>query len=356
MTQLLTLLLLPFSWLYASVAAVRNWLYDTGRWRSAAAEVPLINVGNLRVGGTGKTPHVAWVVEQLLSTGHKPAILSRGYGRHTKGYRLATAADTAATIGDEPWQHYHAFGQQVPVVVDEDRRHGLAKMRRQLPDRTVVVLDDAYQHRRVQPSLNILLTEQARPFWDDHVLPAGRLRESRLGARRADVIIITKCPPEWPEHEQQAALARIRRYAQPGVPVLFSTYNYDAPIAVVAEDASATLEPLQPVVVLTGIAQPEPLLSELRRRGHPVLAHHQFPDHHAFSAAELQRIAAALPRGAAIITTEKDAARLRESALRTIVASLPLFYVPIRVAFLSDGAQRLQALLAPPQLTPRVVA
>ncbi|UYZ59972.1 tetraacyldisaccharide 4'-kinase [Hymenobacter latericus] len=357
MSGLLTLLLLPFSWLYAGVAAVRNWFYDTGRWESTAAGVPLINVGNLRVGGTGKTPHVAWVIEQLLAAGHQPAILSRGYGRRTKGFRLASSTDTAATIGDEPWQHFHAFGQQVPVVVDEDRRHGLAEIAQQLPKVTAVVLDDAYQHRRVRPSLNILLTEQARPFWTDHVLPAGRLRESRLGARRADVVIITKCPPEWPAHEQQAAVAQVRRYARPGVPVLFSTYSYGQPTAVLPTAAAlGAVQPGQPVVVLTGIAQPEPLLSELRRRGHAVLAHHQFADHHAFNAAELQALAAALPPAAVIITTEKDAARLREPALRTIVASLPLFYVPIRVAFLADGAQRLQAMLAPPQLTPRVVA
>ncbi|AYA36271.1 tetraacyldisaccharide 4'-kinase [Hymenobacter oligotrophus] len=357
MPGLLTLLLLPLSWLYAGVAAVRNWLYDTGRWASTSAEVPLIGVGNLRVGGTGKTPHVAWVIEQLLAAGHKPAILSRGYGRRTRGFRVATSTDTAATIGDEPWQHFRAFAQQVPVVVDEDRRHGLAEMRRQLPGLTAVVLDDAYQHRRVRPNLNILLTEQARPFWADYVLPAGRLRESRLGARRADVVIITKCPPEWPAHEQQAAAARVQQYTRPGVPVLFSTYRYGEPTAVFpAEAALGGVEPLQPVVLLTGIAQPEPLLSELRRRGYSVLAHHRFADHHAFSAGELQDLAAALPPGAAIITTEKDAARLREPALRTTVASLPLFYVPIRVAFLADGAQRLQAMLAPPQLTPRVVA
>ncbi|GAB2965487.1 tetraacyldisaccharide 4'-kinase [Hymenobacter coalescens] len=355
MARLLTLLLLPLSWLYAGVAAVRNWLYDSGAWESSGAEVPLINVGNLRVGGTGKTPHVAWVVQQLLDRGQLPAILSRGYGRRTRGFRLAAAADTAATIGDEPWQHFHGFGGQVPVVVDEDRRHGLAELARLAPDVTAVVLDDAYQHRRVRPTLNILLTEQARPFWLDHVLPAGRLRESRRGARRADAVIVTKCPPDWPEAAQQAAAAQVRRYARAGVPVLFSGYTYGAPEPVFEDQHHPFPVPGQPVVVLTGIAQPEPLLAELRRQGFAVVAHHRFADHHAFTPAELQAVRAARPAGAALVTTEKDAARLRDPALHTSAADLPLFYVPIRVAFLADGAARLQALLTP-LLTPRAVA
>ncbi|GAB3833419.1 tetraacyldisaccharide 4'-kinase [Hymenobacter jeollabukensis] len=354
MPRLLTLLLLPLSWLYAGVAAVRNWLYDTGFWQSTAAAVPLINVGNLRVGGTGKTPHVAWLTQQLLDLGQQPAILSRGYGRQTRGFRRATSADTAASIGDEPWQHFHGFGGRVPVVVDEDRRHGLAELAAQAPGVTAVVLDDSYQHRRVRPDLNILLTELARPFWLDHVLPAGRLRESRRGARRADVIVVTKCPAELPAAARQQATARALRYARSGVPVLFSSYEYGPPQPVFAE-AGPLPAAGQPVVVLTGIAQPEPLLAELRRRGHPIAAHHRFADHHAFTAAELRQLGAALPAGAVIITTEKDAARLREPALHTSAASLPLFYVPIRVAFLADGAARLQALLTP-LLTPRAVA
>lgn len=353
MSRLLTLLLLPLSWLYAGVAAVRNWLYDTGTWPSTGAAVPLLNVGNLRVGGTGKTPHVAWLVQHLLAQGQRPAILSRGYGRGTKGFRRAAAADTAATIGDEPWQHFHGFGGQVPVVVDEDRRHGLAELARLAPEVSAVVLDDAYQHRRVRPDLNILLTELARPFWHDHVLPAGRLRESRRGARRADVVVVTKCPAELSEAARQQATAQARRYARPGVPVLFSSYEY-GPLQPVFAAAGPPPAP-QPVVLLTGIAQPAPLLAELQRRGYAVAAHHRFADHHAFTAAELERIGAGGPAGAAIITTEKDAARLREPALHTIAAGLPLFYVPIRVAFLADGALRLQALLTP-LLTPRAVA
>ncbi|GAA4385697.1 tetraacyldisaccharide 4'-kinase [Hymenobacter koreensis] len=355
MPSLLTLLLLPFSWLYAGVAAVRNWLYDTEWLATTAAAVPLINVGNLRVGGTGKTPHVAWLVQLLLDAGQQPAILSRGYGRDTRGFRLATAADTAATIGDEPWQHYHEFAGAVPVVVDEDRRHGLAELETLPLKISAVVLDDAYQHRRVQPSLNVLLTEQARPFWQDHVLPAGRLRESRRGARRADVVVVTKCPPTWSEQARREAAAAVHRYTRSNVPVLFSAYEYGNPVAVSGSAAGSGPKPGAEAVLLTGIAQPQPLIDYLRGAGYRLAQHHRFADHHAFTAAELMAVADSLAPGQVVLTTQKDAARLLEPTLRTAVALLPLFYVPIRVRFLADGAQRLQKLLAP-LFIPRTVA
>ncbi|MEJ7661152.1 MAG: tetraacyldisaccharide 4'-kinase [Hymenobacter sp.] len=166
-------LLLPASWLYAAVLAVRNWLYDRGWWRSAAGWVPLLGVGNLRVGGTGKTPHVAWLVEELLRRGQRPAILSRGYGRQTRGPRLASAADSAATVGDEPWQYFQEFGGRgVPVAVAENRQRGLDLLRQQHLKLTCVVLDDAYQHRRVRPTLH-MFAHRAGPA----VLP--RLRAAR---------------------------------------------------------------------------------------------------------------------------------------------------------------------------------
>ncbi|QKG52343.1 tetraacyldisaccharide 4'-kinase [Hymenobacter sp. BRD67] len=217
LTSWLAWLLLPLSWLYAAVLAGRNWLYDHGYKHSAAGWVPLLSVGNLRVGGTGKTPHVAWLVQELLRQGQQPAILSRGYGRQTKGPRLATLADSAATIGDEPCQYFQEFNhQRVPVAVAENRQLGLDLLRQHHPELTCVVLDDAYQHRRVRPTLNILLTELARPFYTDFVLPAGRLREARAGAARADVVILTKCPPGLSAHDQAAAEAQVRRYARPG--------------------------------------------------------------------------------------------------------------------------------------------
>ena len=222
MFHLLTWLLLPFSWLYAGVMRVRNWLYDRGYKKSETFAVPLLNVGNLRVGGTGKTPHVSWLVAEMRRQGQRPAILSRGYGRATSGPRLTGPTDSAATVGDEPWQYYEQFGTAanaapaVPVAVAEARRLGVRLLLDQQPAITAVVLDDAYQHRAVRPAMNILLTERARPFWADFVLPAGRLREGRAGAARADVVIVTKCPPDLPAAAQAEAARQVCRYARRG--------------------------------------------------------------------------------------------------------------------------------------------
>jgi tetraacyldisaccharide 4'-kinase len=340
-------LLRPLSWLYAAVLAVRNWLYDHGWKRSAPGWVPLIGVGNLRVGGTGKTPHVAWVVEELLRQGQRPAILSRGYGRQTKGPRLTTPTDSAATVGDEPWQYFQQFADLgVPVAVAENRQLGLDLLRQHHPGLTTVVLDDAYQHRRVQPTLNILLTELARPFYHDQVLPAGRLRETRAGAARADVVLITKCPPDLSPASQAEVAAQVRRYARPDAPVLFSAYDYAAPQPLTAA-AVALGAPRagQRALLLTGIAQPGPLREHLGAAGYAVADELIFPDHHAFTPADLGAVRARWRPDQVIFTTEKDATRLLAPVLAEALAGLPVYTIPVRVALLGAGAARLRQLL-----------
>ena len=338
-----TLLLLPLAWLYAGVMRVRNWLYASGIKNSEQFSVPVLNVGNLRVGGTGKTPHVAWLTSQLRRHGQHPAILSRGYGRQTSGYRLATPLDTAQTIGDEPRQYAQLFAGQVPVAVSEDRCAGIRQLLALPQPPTIVVLDDAYQHRRVRPTFNLLLTEQQRPFYQDYVLPAGRLRENRAGARRADVVVVTKCDPHLSPDQQQAIVRAVRRYARPQVPVLFSAYHYGAPVTVNATHVVDSQE----IVLLTGIANPAPLRAYLESAGYHIRHHAAFPDHHLFSAAELRAVSAQLRPGVSVFTTHKDAARLLVPALRAVVADWPLFYIPIDVQFLADGESRLLALLTP---------
>jgi tetraacyldisaccharide 4'-kinase len=362
--------LLPFAWLYAAVLAVRNWFYDHGWKRSAPGWVPLLGVGNLRVGGTGKTPHVAWLVEELLRQGQRPAILSRGYGRRTKGPRLATPADSAATVGDEPWQYYEEFsGRGVPVAVAENRQLGLDLLRRHHPELTCVVLDDAYQHRRVRPALNILLTELARPFYDDYVLPAGRLRERRAGAARADVVILTKCPPDLSAGARAAAEAQVRRYARPGVPVLFSAYEYapPAPLAVGFEadnpallaDPSEPPQPPGPALLLTGIAQPGPLREYLAGQGYAIQHHAALPDHHAFQPADLLALYQHWQPGWPVFTTEKDATRLRGAGAPGLWAgpvramASHTYTIPVRVALLDEGAAQLAAAVAAALRGPR---
>jgi tetraacyldisaccharide 4'-kinase len=351
MAQLLTWLLLPFSWLYASVAAIRNWLYAIGWKQSEAFAVPLLNVGNLRVGGTGKTPHVAWLVAELLRQGHRPAILSRGYGRQTTGPRLTTAADSATTVGDEPWQYFQQFAPAaVPVAVAEARRLGVRLLLEKCPETTVIVLDDAYQHRAVRPALNLLLTELVRPFYTDHVLPAGRLRESRSGAHRADIVIVTKCPPDLSEARQAAVAQQLRRYTQPAVPVLFSCYRYGLPLPVSPEIPPCPAPPTA-ALLLTGIAQPGPLRDHLINQGYRMQYHADFPDHHAFHPTDLERLRAQWQPGWPVFTTAKDATRLQAPGLRAALHGLPLYIIPIEVAFLTEGAAQLrQRLPAPPAL------
>jgi tetraacyldisaccharide 4'-kinase len=354
MPALLTYLLLPFAWLYAGVMAVRNWLYDRG-WKSSSRfdVVPVISVGNLRVGGTGKTPHVAWLVQQLRQKGQQPAMLSRGYGRRTRGFRLSSATETAATLGDEPWQQFTHFGGQVPVAVCEDRLAGLHELLQQQPNVTTVVLDDAYQHRRVRPTISVLLTEQQRPFYHDHVLPAGRLRESRAGAARADVVVVTKCNPVLTVAEQRQIEEQIQRYSRPGVPVLFSAYIYGAPVPVVGGELPTEGFSTE-IVLLTGIAQPGPLREYLLGAGYQIVHHASFADHHAFTAQEIAALKTHYGSGRRIFTTQKDAARLLDPSLHTEMAGLAVFYIPIAVEFLADGADRLRQLL-PAAIQPEAV-
>ncbi|WP_022824865.1 tetraacyldisaccharide 4'-kinase [Hymenobacter norwichensis] len=354
MPTLLTYVLLPFAWLYAGIMAMRNWLYDRG-WKPTTrfGTVPVLSVGNLRVGGTGKTPHVAWLVQELRQQGQQPAILSRGYGRRTNGFRLGSATETAVTLGDEPWQQFTHFGGQVPVAVCENRLTGLHELLRQQPGITVVVLDDAYQHRRVQPDFSVLLTEQQRLFYHDYVLPAGRLRESRAGAARADVVVVTKCDPALPVLEQQQITQRIRRYSRPHVPVFFSTYAYGVPVPLAAGELLEQ-EFSAEIVLLTGIAQPGPLREYLREAGYQIVYHAEFADHHAFTAEEIAALKTHYEPGRRIFTTQKDAARLLDPSLHTEMAGLAVFYIPIAVEFLADGANRLRQLL-PAAIQPQAV-
>ena len=357
MPSVLAFLLLPLSWLYAGVMAVRNWLYAAGWKKSEAFAVPVLNVGNLRVGGTGKTPHVIWLVEELLRQGHRPAILSRGYGRRTRGPRLAGPQDSAATVGDEPWQYFQQFAAPgVPIAVAEARRLGVRLLLRERPETTVIVLDDAYQHRAVRPTLNVLLTEWARPFYQDQVLPAGRLRESRCGARRADVVIVTKCPVSITEADQAGVARRIRAYARPGVPVLFSAYEYDRPQPLAAPlewegeklGTDFTHRPVPgPALLLTGIAQPAPLREYLEKQGYDIRYHEALPDHYAFQPADLAALQQHWQPSWPIFTTEKDATRLQAPGLWAGRPGMQLatYTILVRVAFLASGAARLRALL-----------
>jgi tetraacyldisaccharide 4'-kinase len=244
------------------------------------------------------------------------------------------------------------------VAVAENRQLGLNLLRQHHPATTCVVLDDAYQHRRVQPMLNILLTELVRPFYHDFVLPAGRLRESRAGAARADVVLLTKCPPGLPAAAQAAAAVQVRRYARAGVPVLFSAYAYGEPAPLVAGPLGTPASPPPapgPALLLTGIAQPGPLREYLEGQGYTIQHHAALPDHHAFQPADLQALYRHWQPGWPVFTTEKDATRLLGADGLGLPGLWPgpvaamagyTYTIPVRVALLGDGATRLAAVVA----------
>ncbi len=286
--------------IYLAITSIRNWMFDRQWLEERTFQTPTICIGNLAVGGTGKTPHTELFVEWLLENGLHTATLSRGYGRKTKGYHEVKAGNTAEEVGDEPLQMFTHFEGKVPVTVCEDRRKGIEQIEAGLhPD--VIILDDAFQHRYVKPTVRILLTDYARLYCDDSLLPYGRLRESRKGARRADIIIVTKCPSALTTEESEKIVSKLHPLRQQKV--YFSTIDY-IPISIES-----------PVVLITGIAQPKHLLEQLQREGIVVQKHLSFPDHHAFTAKELKCIEEAGQQGTTLLTTAKDFSRLQSSSL-----------------------------------------
>lgn len=327
----LRLLLLPLAWLYGGVAALRRYLYRRGWLKSYTPSVPTICIGNLRVGGTGKTPHTEYIA-RLLSQSHKLAILSRGYRRQTKGFVLAQRDASAATIGDEPLQYFRKV-PSVTVAVDEKRAEGIQKLQQQCPDLEVVLLDDAYQHLQVKAACNILVTPFNDLYVNDFPLPAGNLREFRSAARFADIIVVSKTPADCDEKQREAVVKALSPNAHQQI--FFSTYEYQPlqPVTSLAEQVQLTLN--DTVLVLTGVAQPEPLYKELELRGLQVVPV-RFPDHHTFSDADMARVVEQFQQkhACSVITTEKDYMRLRSAELENVLSLLPVFVAPISVKLL----------------------
>lgn len=323
---LLRILLFPFAVVYDIITRVRNHLYDTGMKPSTQFDLPVIAVGNLALGGTGKTPMIEYLIRLLPG---RIAVVSRGYRRKTKGVRVAGADDNAATIGDEPYQVHRKF-PNVTVAVGEDRAYTIPIVLDQVPDTSVVLLDDAFQHRRVRPAFSILLTEFSRPFYRDFILPSGRLRESRRGAARANVVVVTKCPRNLSSHQEEKTRKAIARYTDR--PVFFASIRYGHPIPF-----GGNTSPLQnKVVLVTGIANPEPALAYLSQ-GFQVVHHLNNPDHYRYTIKDLETLRGLVRDDVSIITTEKDMVKLDALAL-SAPFRLPLFYLPIEMVFLKDGS------------------
>lgn len=328
---LLRILLFPFTGLYYLITQIRNYLYDQGQRPSVKFELPVICVGNLSVGGTGKTPMIEHLI-RLLQDNYNVATLSRGYGRATKGIRIADASDDADTLGDEPFQFYTKFKERITVAVGEERALAIPTILQEHADTQIILLDDAFQHRRVKPGFSILLTDYHKPFYNDFLLPAGRLRESRSSAARADVIVVSKCPVEISPDEMIEIERSIRNYAQK--PVFFTNIRYGQPTPFLNTLSAQT----QHIVLVTGIANSKPLEAYVRQH-YTLVKHLAFNDHHKYSERDLDAFITLRNNSSQVsfLTTEKDKVKLDIPAFEKIISGLPFFYLPIEVDFIKDG-------------------
>jgi tetraacyldisaccharide 4'-kinase len=326
------ILLLPFALLYGLGVGLRNLLYRIGILRSVRFDLPVISVGNLSVGGAGKSPHIEYLV-RWLNQFLEVAVLSRGYGRNTSGYRPVTVIDNAEMVGDEPLQFKRKF-PEVPIAVSESRALGVPELVKRNPETQCVLLDDAFQHLAVTPGLNILLTEFARPFTRDWLLPSGRLREGRYNYRRADLIVVTKCPPELSLQERQKMILEIDPF--PRQQVFFSRYRYGTPYDLLRPDQRRPLDLDTDVLLMSAIANTDYLLKHLAASVKSAQTL-EFEDHHFFKEDELRdmlRRFERLPgRNKIILTTEKDAMRLELHQDFFWKNTLPVFVLPVEVEF-----------------------
>jgi tetraacyldisaccharide 4'-kinase len=327
--KLLRILVFPLAILYGIITWLRNKLYDIGFFSSTSFDLPVISVGNLSVGGTGKTPHIEYLI-RLLSKKNFIATLSRGYGRSSPGFIIATENSTSTEIGDEPLQFKKKFGDKVIVAVDRKRVHGIKKLIQLQPSPSVILLDDAFQHRAVTPSISIMLSDYSHIYLDDNMLPTGTLREFKSGVKRADIIVITKTPAGFSPLERKRLIKEI--IPRPYQRIYFSYIAYGDPLPVNAANADTIeLDKETSAVLITGIANPSPLEEHLSKKLKDLVTL-RFPDHHEYSAADLEKLQKIFDNIAAgkkiILTTEKDAMRLSER-----LSGLPLFYIPIEVRF-----------------------
>ena len=329
--------LLPLSWIYGAIVRFRNWLFDIGLKKSQAFSIPIISVGNITVGGSGKTPHVEYLI-RLLHDKVKIAVLSRGYKRKSRGYVLANANTTMPEIGDEPFQMHHKFND-IYVAVDTKRVRGIENLQgdEETKDVDVVLLDDAFQHRYVKPGINILLVDYHRLIIYDKMLPAGRLREPLSGKSRADIVIITKCPKDLKPMEFRVLTKAMDLY--PFQKLYFTCIDYDRPTNIFDEQEIG-IESLKEkhVLLLTGIASPKQMEHDLKPLCQDITSL-SFGDHHQFKAKDVERINdtfASMPEPRIIITTEKDAVRLRETEDLDEGVKKALFALPIKVRFMLD--------------------
>jgi tetraacyldisaccharide 4'-kinase len=339
---LLRILLLPVAMLYGLGVTTRNLLYRIGLLRSVRFSMPVISVGNLAIGGTGKSPHIEYLLswlDQYINV----AMLSRGYGRNTIGYQPVTVISTAASVGDEPLQMKRKFSN-IPMAVSESRALGVPELVKNNPDTQCVLLDDAFQHLAVQPGLHVMLTEYARPFYNDWLLPSGRLREWRSSYQRADIIVVTKCPPNMTPEQRNQIYHNIAPY--PRQQVYFSRYRYGTPYRIGYPGQLRSLDMDTDVLLMSAIANTDYLLDYLSASVRSVRTI-EHEDHHYFNEADLsdlrQKYKAIPGHSKIILTTEKDATRLE--AHREFLQEMGhiIYVLPVEVEFCDDDESQFQA-------------
>lgn len=331
--NILRKILFPFAILYGFITSFRNFLFDKGVLRSISFDMPIIAVGNLSVGGTGKTPQIEYLI-RLLSSEYKVATLSRGYKRKSEGFVLADETSNAAILGDEPYQFYQKF-PNIQVAVDIDRKNGIFNLLYQEDAPDIILLDDAFQHRKVKAGFYILLTAYNDLYADDFILPTGNLRESRSGAKRAKIVIVTKCPSNLSIEEQNKIKNKLRLNSDQEL--YFTSIVYDEFVFSEKEQLPVSEIKNAGKLLLAGIAKPEPFFSYLKNERDSILT---FSDHHHFSEKDILEIKNKA-KNRIIVTTEKDFVRLK--------GSLPkeqLFYLPIKSNFIKNGSDFDQSILS----------
>lgn len=334
--------LTPMSWLYGMGMELRNKLFDWGILKEVSFSIPVVGVGNITVGGTGKTPHVEYILE-CLRYKRNIAVLSRGYKRKTRGFIIASSKSTPESIGDEPLQIYEKFGGTVVVAVCESRVKGVRHLLKEFPNLDLIVLDDSFQHRYIKPKVNIMLMDYSRPIYNDHLLPLGRMRESGNALSRADMVITTKCPSDISALDMRIVSKHLS--LKPYQKLYFSSFSYGGLIPVFQEDCVTRhliehLDAEDSVILLTGVANPRPFVNHFRQYPFKKRVLH-FPDHHDFSQSDLNQIHTKFNslegNRKIIITTEKDAVRLCHNPYFPHDLKPYVFYIPIGVRMLETN-------------------
>lgn len=326
------ILLAPVSWLYAIALHFRHWLFDLGILKSKSFDVPTICVGNLAFGGTGKTPHTEYLI-RLLKNKVNVAVLSRGYGRKTKGYILADEHTTYEQIGDEPLL-FHSKFEDITVAVDEDRAEGISKLMRLEKTPGVILLDDAYQHRQIKPGISILLTEYYNVYKKDMLVPAGTLRDVKSAAKRADIIIVTKSPRVLLPYDRRDMINVLD--AKPYQKIFFTYIDFQELKPITKTAKETILQDMKSVYVFCGIANPYPLEDHLKRKYNTLITNY-YDDHHHFTDEDIDKIIdgfnSVIGKNKIIVTTEKDLMRLTNSSYISRFDNVPLFTIPIEMRF-----------------------